>query len=86
MELQLTKEKYQELLKFVKVTFKDLDKDELGDDWWTSHIGYDINIFYDEEVDAYKACAYALKVDCDEFGCYNTFTDTSTYTTITYLA
>jgi hypothetical protein len=76
MELQLTKEEYQELLRFVKVTFKDLDKDELGDDWWTSHIGYDINIYYDEWEDGYKACAYALK---------DGTTDTSTFTVITYL-
>ena len=63
MELKLTKEQRQELMRFVESTFKTIDRDELGDDWWTSHIGYDINIFYDEEVDAYKACAYALKVD-----------------------
>ena len=77
MELQLTKNEYLELLRFVKVAFEYGDKDELGDDWWCTHIGYDINIYYDEEVDAYKACAYALK---------DGTTDTSTFTTITYLA
>lgn len=85
MELQLNKKQRAHLLEFVKRKFDTVPYEELGDDWWDSYMGFDINICWDEMEDAYKACAYALKVECDEDGICSTVTDTSTFTTITYL-
>jgi hypothetical protein len=86
MELQLNKKQRSFLVEFARQKFDTVSNEELGDDWWDSYMGFDINICYDEEVDAYKASAYALKVECDESGICSTVTDTSQFTTLIYLA
>lgn len=55
----------------------ELNHDEMGDDWWGCYAyTYDINIWYNEEVDMHQVTAYALA---------NETTDTNRYTFITYL-
>jgi hypothetical protein len=86
MELELNKKQRSFLVEFARQKFDTVSDEELGDDWWDSYMGFDINICYDEDVEAYKACAYALKVECDESGICSTVTDTSQFTTLIYLA
>lgn len=59
----------------------ELNYDEMGDDWWGCWMyTYDINIWYNEEVDMRQVTAYALSNET-----YSQTTDTNRRTFITYL-
>jgi hypothetical protein len=75
-KIKLTDEQRQELTEFVVSTYNTIDGNELGDDWWTAHMGFDINIWYDYDFKRYVATVYSIK---------DGTTNTSVYERLTYL-
>ena len=63
------------LTEFAIEQFNTVDGNELGDDWWTSYMGYDINIWYDYEDKGYVATAYSIKDGCTESSVYERLTN-----------
>ena len=62
------------LSEFAREQFNTVDGNELGDDWWTAHMGYDINIWYDYEDMCYVATAYSVKDGYTESSVYERLT------------